>query len=183
VDWMKMTCVVQVAIRFLYTPPAPVNPYTVQMTPLLDVRIVFGSAGGFALTLPLKQGDEVLVILASRDITSWWQNGGYQNNQIEHRKHSLSDAFAIPGPFSMPNVLSSVSPLNAQLRTRDGTAYIELTPGGAVNIKAPGGVHVIGELDATQEITAQLTSTAIPLSTHLHPGVLSGPDDTGEPIP
>lgn len=153
------------------------------MPVLLDVPIVFPSAGGFTLSLPIAAGDEVLVVIANRCIDSWWQNGGIQQ-PIEFRMHDLSDGFAIPGPRSQPRVASGLSSTNARLVNDSGSVYIEITPGGAINMKAPGDVTITGNLKVTGEVTAQSAGASpIPLSTHLHPGVTSGPSDTGAPIP
>lgn len=89
---------------------------------LLDVPIVFPSAGGFNLTFPIAADDEVLVVIASRCIDAWWQLGGVQR-PMELRMHDLSDGFAIPGPKSQPNVISGISSSKVQLRNDAGTVY------------------------------------------------------------
>jgi len=143
VDFTKMVCTVKPAIRGLYTNIKGVQIW-IDPPLLIFVPIVFPVGGGFALTLPLAQGDEVLVIFAARCIDAWWQNGGYQNTQPELRLHDIGDGFCIPGPRSLPEVIPGISSTTAQFRTKDGTAFIELTSGGAVNILAPGGVHITG---------------------------------------
>lgn len=181
VNLAKMTVQVQPTVKArvrLQDPPSASQPYTwVALPVLLDVPIVFPCAGGFALTLPITVGDEVLVIFSSRCIDSWWQSGGVQI-QAEVRMHSLSDGFAIPGPKSLPNVLAAISTNSAQLRTQDGSAYIELTAAGAVNVKAPGGLNVTGAIVATGDVQGNGHN----LSTHIHGGVTTGGGDTGTPI-
>lgn len=145
---------------------------------LVDVPICFPSAGGFTLTLPIQAGDEVLVIIASRCIDSWWQNGGI-GVPMETRMHDLSDGFAVPGPRSQPRVVPNISSANAQLRNDAGTVYLEITPLGRINLVAPLGVHVTGDLVVSGEVTSGL----IPLSTHHHPGVTTGAGVTGGPVP
>ncbi|MGO4678219.1 hypothetical protein AB4Z40_35770, partial [Bosea sp. 2YAB26] len=49
-------------------------------------------------------------------------------NQIERRRHDLSDGFAIIGVWSQPRALSDYSTSAAQLRTDDGSARITLRP-------------------------------------------------------
>ncbi len=148
----------------------------VSLPVLRDVPVVFPCAGGFAFTLPIAQGDEVLVIFASRCIDAWWQNGGI-GVQAELKMHRLNDGFAIPGPRSLPHALPAISTTTAQMRTVDGTAYVELAPGGVVNIKAPGGLHVTGSISATGDVS----SGSVTLDTHVHPGVTSGGSNTGLP--
>jgi hypothetical protein len=72
-----------------------------------------------------------------------------------------------------------------RMRTVDGTAYIELLPTGVVNICAPGGVNIIGNLVVTGDVVADLTGSTfngIPFATHVHTGVTTGGGSTGGPV-
>lgn len=149
----------------------------VNMPLLLDVPVVFPRGGNFLFTFPIQNGDECVVIFSCRSIDGWWQQGGVQL-QTELRLHDLSDGFAFIGPHSLPNVPVGISVNSAQLRTVDKTCYIELAPGGVINIVAPGGLNVNGNLVATGEITAKNTHT---VSAHVHGGVQTGGGNTGTP--
>jgi len=139
---------------------------------LVDVPLVFPRAGGFALTFPVAVGDEVLVVFGCRAIDSWWQSGGI-GEPVEARMHDLSDGFAIPGPTSQPKRLQNVSASNAQLRTEDGTAFLEITPGGQINITAPGGVNIV---------SPSLSHNGVNVGDdHTHGGVVAGGDNTTGP--
>lgn len=92
---------------------------------LVDVPVCFPGGGGYTLTFPIKQGDEALIVFSSRCIDAWWQLGGTQV-QTELRMHDLSDGFAIIGVRSQPRVLPSISTVAAQLRSDDGTTYVEV---------------------------------------------------------
>lgn len=113
---------------------------------LVDVPIVVPRAGGYALTLPIQAGDECLVVFGDMCMDGWWQSGGVQN-QVECRRHDLSDGFAIIGVWSQPRVIPGYSTGSAQLRNDAGSAYVELAGdtvnivGGTVNIKA-GRVNI-----------------------------------------
>lgn len=183
VDLVKMTLQAQPAIKGVQTSSDGTTKY-VNLPPLVDVPICFPSAGGFTLTFPIKAGDEVLVIIASRCIDAWWQNGGL-GIPMELRMHDLSDGFAIPGPKSLPNAIPAVSALNAQLRTDVGTTYIEITPAGLINLVSPTGIGILGNVVLTGTLTAvgEITANGIPLSTHLHSGVTPGIGTSGPPIP
>ncbi len=87
---------------------------------LVDVPIVFPSAGGFTMTFPIAANDEVLVVFASRCIDAWWQSGGI-GRPMEARMHDLSDGFAIPGPRSQPRVIPAISSTGVQLRNDAGS--------------------------------------------------------------
>lgn len=155
----------------------------IKLPVLIKVPVVFPQGGGFAVTFPVAIGDEALVVFASRCIDAWWQSGGVQN-QIELRMHDLSDGFAIVGPRSVPRALANVSTTTAQLRNLDGTCYVELAPGGHVNIVAPGGLSVNGALNVTGAVVASGEGTfngGHTVSAHKHPGVTTGAGITGTP--
>lgn len=125
---------------------------------LLDVPIVIPHAGGYALTMPIKQGDECLVIFSDMCIDAWFSYGGIQN-QMEKRRHDLSDGFAVLGVWSQPQKILNYSMNSAQLRSLDGNAYIELK-GSEINLIANtvniNGVnfnnhtHTAGEIETSK---------------------------------
>lgn len=164
------------------------NQATYVDLPLLaDVPIVFPSAGGFTITLPIAVNDEILVIFSSRCIDSWWQNGGI-GLPLEMRMHDLSDGFAIPGPKSQPNVIPNISATNAQIRNNAGTTYIEITSDGKINLVSPsstnitGNLRVSGTIVCVGDVVADSLTTPVSLSTHLHSGVTTGGGDSGPPV-
>lgn len=185
---------------------------SVQLPVLLDVPIVFPSAGGFILTMPIQEDDEVLVVFSSRCIDGWWQSGGIQM-PLEMRMHDLSDGFAIPGPRSVPNVASSISTTSAQLRNDAGTTYMEISSDGKIKLISPttitveapsivleGNVSATGTLVVTGAISGAAVAASgaisggtvsaggIDLSVHTHSaGSLTSPSgavtgDTGAPL-
>lgn len=152
----------------------------VNLPVLIHVPICFPSAGGFTITMPVAVGDEVLVVIANRCIDGWWASGKI-SVQAEQRMHDLSDGFAILGPRSVPRVVPNISTTNLQIRNDAGTAYIEMTPGGAINLV--GNVTVTGTLSASGGITSGSGPSAIALSTHKHSGVVPGGGTSGVPVP
>jgi hypothetical protein len=146
-------------------------------------------AGGYLLTLPIKPGDECLVVFADMCIDAWWQQGGVQN-QVERRRHDLSDGFAILAPWSQPKRIANYSQNAAQLRNESGGAYIELK-GGDITIKGDK-VKMLADnftVDATTyTVNSQQSAyngsgnTVIEgrnFLAHTHTGVQSGPSSTG----
>lgn len=176
VDMAQMTCTVQPTIEARVRQSDGTQIW-VPLPVLQNVPIVFMVGGGFALTVPLGQYDEVLVVFSSRCLDSWWQSGGIQV-QGELRMHDIHDGFAIPGPRSLPNVLGGVSATTAQLRSFDGTTYVEIAPGGVINIVAPGGLNINGAVVATGEGTFNGGHT---VSAHKHGGVQPGGGTSGTP--
>lgn len=121
---------------------------SVNLPVLLDCPVVFPTGGGCTLTFPIKQGDECLVVFASRCIDSWWQQGGVQG-QAEVRMHDLSDGFVLAGPRSQPRVLSpSVNTSTAQMRSDDGQAFVEIDPAShLVRVRTTGKVTIDADSD------------------------------------
>lgn len=120
----EQTVTVQPAIRELIT-QQDYSKQWVQLPLLQDVPIFMPRAGNYVLTMPPQVGDECLVIFSDMCIDAWWSYGGLQN-QIETRRHDLSDAIAILGIWSQPKRINNYSTDSCQLRSLDGTAYIEL---------------------------------------------------------
>ena len=152
-DPVKVTAVVQPAIQALLRSEQGALTY-VTLPQLLDCPVIFPRGGGnggagFTLTFPVVAGDECLVILSERAIDNWWAQSGVQQ-PAEIRYHDLSDGFALPGPFSQPNIPTApIDPDNVMLTKNDGSTYIQITPAGAMTMLAPGGVKIIGTLEVT----------------------------------
>jgi hypothetical protein len=124
VDFSTMSCVVQPSVQEIVIDQNQVQK-PISLPLLLDVPLVFPSGGGFTITFPVVKNDEVLILFSARCIDNWWQNGGIQQSP-EARMHDLSDAFAIPGPKSLPNVIPSISSSKFQARNKAGTVYFQI---------------------------------------------------------
>ena len=61
------------------------------------------------LTFPVKPGDECLLVFNERCIDGWWQSGG-SSEPLDYRQHDLSDAVAIMGISSLPQVVRPSPP-------------------------------------------------------------------------
>lgn len=123
-DAEKLTVEVQPSINVLRTGANKEQRWE-RLPVLPDVPVVFPRGGKYALTFPITQGDECLVVFSSRCIDNWWNDGDVQN-QRELRMHDLSDGFCIPGPWSQKTKIDKVSTTTTQLRTSDGMIYVEI---------------------------------------------------------
>lgn len=150
-DAEKQTVSVQPAItENIQTGEAAVK--ATQLPILTDIPICFLRAGGYCITLPVKKGDECLLVFADMCIDGWWQSGGVQD-QMETRRHDLSDAFAIIGTTSQPRKVTGYSSEKMQIRAENGNVVFELDKekgsvsvqcGGDFNVKASGDVKIQG---------------------------------------
>lgn len=160
-DPSTLTATVQLTIKGVVT-GADGRARFVNMPLLVDVPVHFPRGGNCTLTFPVAQGDECLVVFAARCIDAWWQSGGVQV-PMEPRMHDLSDGFAFVGFFSQATKIA-VSTVSAQLRSNDGTTFIDLNPATQkVRIVAPGGFDVVAPLStfsAAVTINGLLTWTA-----------------------
>lgn len=135
---------------------------------LVDVPIMFPRAGEYAITFPVSAGDEVLVIFADMCIDAFWQSGGTENNQIDRRRHDLSDGLAIITGISQVNKLSGISTNSLQIRNSAGDKVIEIAS-GAINITG-GNINITG---------GNTTIDGKNFLNHVHSGVQSGGSNTG----
>jgi hypothetical protein len=128
-----------------------------QIPVLVDVPICIPSAGGYHLTLPIKAGDECLVIFSDTCIDSWWERGctnkDKEGNYIAQesmslRRHDLSDAFAIVGIKSVPKAIPAYSTGSTQLRNEKGNHYVEIAE-EAINIVFGATKIVVDDIGVT----------------------------------
>ena len=152
---------------------------------LLDVPIIFPRAGNYILTMPIKTGDECLVVFGDSCMDAWWQSGGIQN-QIDCRRHDLSDGYAIVGLYSQPRKLSNYSTSTAQLRNITGDAYVELSGsdinivGGNVTVTASNfNVTARTKIDGKTSILQETDIQGRDFVSHTHSGVQTGGGNTG----
>lgn len=181
-DSAKQTCTAQPTIQGQVTQSDGSKKW-VTLPLLVDVPVHFPSGGGYTLTFPVAHGDEALIVFASRCIDAWWQSGGIQQ-QAEMRMHDLSDGFAFVGFRSQVRLLAGgVKSGAAQLRSDDGSTYVELA-GNKANIVAPGGLTITGPVTINGTVTqagGALSSNGVKLNDHKHSGVQTGSGSTGGP--
>lgn len=178
-DPTKQEAEVQPLIKRLYK-----DGSIIDRAPITGVPVVFPAAGGGIITFPVKTGDTVLLIFSQRSIDRWVRSDGGPVDPQDNRKHDISDAIALPGLFSFSNALQS-DPENVVIKFSG--ASIALTPAGAIEIIAPGGVTITGDLDVSGDIVAnEVTASGIALSTHVHVGSPTAPtgaiSPTGAPV-
>lgn len=170
-DATEQTVTVQCAIREKINMDGNLSWQEIPL--LLDVPIIFPRAGNYILTMPIQAGDECLVVFGDSCMDAWWQSGGVQN-QIDCRRHDLSDGYAIVGLYSQPRRITNYSTNTAQLRNLSGSAYVELS-GNDVNIV--GGNVTISATSVT--IGGSTTIDGRVFMSHKHSGVQTGGGNTG----
>ncbi|UGB47006.1 hypothetical protein LQ772_06860 [Frateuria edaphi] len=193
VDFDAATCTatVQLGVQAVVSQPDG-STSNQNITVLPRVPVVFPRGGGCSLTFPVQPGDECLVVFAARSCGAWKQSGGSQVQSAPGRLHSLSDGFALLGTSSQPNVIQNLSTSTTQLRSDDGSTYVELDAAGQVlNFVAPGGCHFTtpeatfsGKVTASQDIAStggDVKAGTVSLKNHLTTNVTAGSGLSGKP--
>lgn len=113
------------------------NGQEIELPPLVDVIAQFPHAGGFCFTVPIKAGDEGLVIFSSRCIDGWYASGN-KSIPLDNRMHDLSDGIFIVGVNSVPNKISDFYHDGVSMQTDDASTYIRL---------AQGKIYIKGDIE------------------------------------
>ncbi|MCP3944602.1 MAG: phage baseplate protein [Desulfobacteraceae bacterium] len=97
---------------------------------ITDVPVAFLQTNNFIFSIPLKKGDEVLLIFSERSLDKWLKSGKTINPE-DPRKFDLSDAIAIPilKPFETGK---QADPENALIE--HGKSVIKISPNGTFAI-------------------------------------------------
>lgn len=150
IDPDRQTVTVQIAIQERVR-PANGKAQWWDVPPIVNVPILTPRGGGYSITLPLKKGDQGLLIFCDTCFDNWWLNG--QNNappaanvrvasgsqrQFEVRRHHVHDCGFAPGLWSQNNVLTDYSIDSLQIRRDDGSAIIDVSDASVV-VKNNGG--------------------------------------------
>ena len=160
-DEASQTVTVQPAIRDKIRLNGNVTDESLPL--LVDVPVYFPSGGGYSLTFPIVAGDECLVVFGDSCIDAWWQSGGVQN-QLDKRRHDLSDGFAFVGFKSKPNAVPAGAGTTLQ--------------GSSGSINLNGGTITISDANVVIN-SSNVTIAGKDFLSHTHSGVVVGGSNTG----
>ena len=151
------------------------------LPPIANVPVVlpFAQGAGLLLTLPIRAGDECLIVFSDRSIDNFMQSGGVQptvatanEDTTTPRSHSLADAICIPGIISNPQAVPEYNTDNIELRDRERKHYISLGPegititdsaatwnmkDGKVTLDAPAGIQETSKAPVSRVTSARQT--------------------------
>ncbi|NII73268.1 hypothetical protein FHW84_001837 [Dyella sp. SG562] len=185
-----VTATVQIGVRGVVA-TSDGSSNTVPYPLLKDVPVQFPGTADSVLTFPVQPGDECWVAFSNRAIGAWIQSGGLQDPS-DARGLDLRNAICVLGGLSQPKVIPEFNNDHTQLRSRDGSTYVELdSAGGILKFVAPGGfqfqgpsANFSGTVTAAETITStggDVLAGSISLQHHVHPDVQSGSSTTGQP--
>jgi len=180
-DAATQIATVQPAITMKVNLGDGVRQLQLPVIPNVPVVLPFAQGMGLLLTLPIKSGDECLLVFGDRAIDNFVQSGGVQptvttasEDTTTPRSHHLSDAICIPGCISNPQAVPDYNEKNIELRDRERKQYISLgtepkgitiTDGtavwnmkdGKVTLNAPNGIEETSSAPIKQTTTAPQT--------------------------
>lgn len=156
---------------------------------LINVPVNFPRGGGYSLTLPVKPGDECLLIFAERSFDRWHRSGKVEE-PAARRFHHLSDATAFVGLSSLPKKIPDFNPDQMELKKDDGSTVVTLKQDELVakvvtkitldvpDLQMTGNLRVDGAISSGGD---QVTDAGVSQNSHRHSGVDAGPSNTGPP--
>lgn len=101
------------------------NPIQVSYPLLVDLPVIVIGGGTVRLTMPIKKGDQCLVLFNDRNIDNWFQSG--QVGPVANsRAHSFADGFALVGPNSLNSLIAGYDGVRALLT--NGTVKNGINP-------------------------------------------------------
>lgn len=157
------------------------DDFTVDVTPMLKrkykgesavtlptlprVPLAIPRAGTAWFKMPVKEGDQVILLFCERSLDRWFDLGGIQDPQ-DARRHHLSDAVAIPGVYDRKQALTAKGAATS-LEIAFGDAWIEITADGKIKIRNQAGADLLSSLSdlvgALQSATTMTTMGPQPL--------------------
>lgn len=100
-----------------------VKPRLVDYAPIVEAPVVVLSGGDYAMTMPIKAGDECLVLFNDRDFGNWYA-GSSSSAVPTPRLHAYTDAIILVGLRSKPKMIANYNANGIELRNKDGTRKV-----------------------------------------------------------
>ena len=107
------------------------NVENVDMPEIQRVPVVMphSQTAGFSVTMPVREGDDVMLTFSDRSIDTWVQDGDDQDipEPVASRHHDISDAIAVIGCTPENRAISGYFGGGIQIRNGDGSRHVEVT--------------------------------------------------------
>lgn len=155
VDYTKKTVTVTPALKRKYT-----DGTTLEVPPIANVPIGYIQTSDSIISVPLKKGDEVMVIFSERSLDAWKKSGGIVSPE-DSRKHDLTDAVAIP---MLKHIGAGLPADPDNILIKHKSSEIKISPDGKFAIKNNNA-----ELFATIETLISKVQSDFATLSALHP--------------
>jgi len=162
-DATKQTATATINYKKTYFERLPSGLYhavLVDYPVLIDCPVVVLGGGPVALTFPIAQGDECLVMFNDRDIDNWFQSGQV-GPVATSRLHSFSDAILLVGVRSAGKAIAAYDTTRGVLRNGETVVGV-----GESLVKIANATTTLNTLlqDLLTEIQAITVTCAAPAS-------------------
>jgi len=127
---------------------------------ILKCPCIVMNGGGAYISFPIAAGDECIVLFSDREIDTWLETGGV-NQPRTNRTHDLTDAIALVGIHSLPNVITSYFS-GFQLFYK--SSKITIDGSGNVTINSASNVSVVSTGTTSVTATGAITITGSTVS-------------------
>lgn len=124
---------------------------------LLEVPVVFPSAGGGVLSFPVKVGDHMIVVFSKRSIDEWKYGYGNPLTPRLTRTFDLGDGVAIPG---LTTVNTHLKPDPRHVVLKYAGSSVTLHDNGDVTVSAAGSANVSAAQDINLNALGSINITA-----------------------
>lgn len=160
------------------TPTADGGEINESVPIITDVPVVFPRAGGFFISLPVQEGDHVLLIFNERSVDKFIAGDGSEVDPIDPRDHDLSDAVALVGFYPFSKSLADAISANLVLGKEAGTqVHIK---DGEIDLGSENAADFVAQ---AAKVLTELTAIVNGFNSHAHGGVTTGPGTSGPPAP
>lgn len=118
-----------------------VNGNLIAMPKLINCPLGIMRFNGFAITVPVKSGDECMIHFTERSLDAWIQFGDVRG-PTDIRIHHESDAYFLPVHTSESNPLNSYDADNVVIRNDTNDQKITLFANGDITIDSPANATI-----------------------------------------
>lgn len=175
---------VQPAINMAQTLDGQTRGISMPVLAGVPLAVLGSTSGGFFVCVPVRPGDDGLLIVCDRALDNWQYGSGTAMPPLgpSPRHHDLTDAVFIPGLQRASSGIPAYPTDRVSVRNRAGTVQLQVSDTGVDVIGAlrvAGNVTVVGSIGSTGPVVG----AGVGLSTHRHTGVTTGLGTTGTAIP
>ena len=138
------------------------------------------------MTVPIKAGDDCLLIFSDRALDEYVKTGGIQRvtaesfRNVSPRHHDLTDPFCIPGLTTAANAISNWNQDAIELRNTDRSVFMSIY---ADRIEGKGTLNWTGDMNITGTVAATVDVKAATISGRYHVHVDPQGGSVAQPTP
>ena len=111
-DPKRQSATVRSAVKFCYYDDNAERIVQYQPMPIPNIPVLHPSAGGFFSAMPVKEGDQGVILTADRAIDAWKSTGGVSNDTIDGRRFDFADSLFLPVGASFADSIEAVDKNN-----------------------------------------------------------------------